>query len=454
MSQPPEIAGYRIESPLGSGAMASVYKAVQESLDRPVALKVMAASLAADKSFCDRFLKEGRIVAQLNHPQIVTIYDIGVFRDCYFMAMEYVGGGTLKERIQAGLSPRDAVGVLKDLARALGYAHKRGFIHRDVKPANVLFREDGGAVLSDFGIAKTLGANATQLTATGFTVGTPSYMSPEQAMGRTLDRRSDLYSLGVLFYEMLTGQRPYRSEDSFAIALMHVNEPIPRLPGHLARYQPIVDRLLAKSPEERFESAEALLQALEDKQPPAAEGPEGTVVFPVGKDGEPQAATPGPPADAAVPGRRTERRWLPWALGLVLLLPLVGGGVYWSWEPSESVTTTRPLPPPYQPPEDPKVQTQVERLLAVAEAHQLVERLVDPPGSNARDTYQRVLDIDPGNPQALEGLREIARHYRELARASLDQQALEQARSQIKAGLSALPQDRALLDLQRELPDK
>ncbi|PWV62401.1 serine/threonine-protein kinase [Plasticicumulans acidivorans] len=274
------IPGYDIEGVLGSGAMASVYLALQRSLERRVALKVMASSLAADPQFCERFLREGKMLAKLAHPHVVQIYDIGNVDTLYYMAMEYISGGTLRDRIGAGMSPGQAITVLRQIAGALGYAHSRGLVHRDVKPANILFRDDDSAVLSDFGIAKNLQSENTQLTATNSAIGTPNYMSPEQAQGLTLDGRTDLYSLGVVLYEMLTGRLPYVNRDSdVAVALMHIRAPIPRLPEELIRYQPLLDRLLAKAPEDRFADAAQLLAFDIDAAAASRDNTNATVVL-------------------------------------------------------------------------------------------------------------------------------------------------------------------------------
>nr|WP_269458940.1 serine/threonine-protein kinase [Pseudomonas chlororaphis] len=262
-----DIPGYAIERELGEGAMATVYLATQRSLERKVALKVMAAALAADRSFCERFLREGKTLARLSHPHTVTIYDIGNVGHFYYMAMEYLPNGTLKERIAEGLSPQQGLVYLRQIALALGYAHAQGLVHRDVKPANILFRANGSAVLSDFGIAKSL-EDHTQFTQAGFAVGTPSYMSPEQARGQQIDGRTDLYALGVVLYEILTGKLPYIGSDSLSTALAHLTEPLPELPIAHDRYQGILRKLLAKDPAERFADADALIAAL-DNLPPA-----------------------------------------------------------------------------------------------------------------------------------------------------------------------------------------
>ncbi|MBC3197273.1 serine/threonine-protein kinase [Pseudomonas poae] len=271
------IPGYDIDGEIGEGAMASVYLATQRSLERKVALKVMAAALAADPSFCERFLREGKTLARLSHPHTVTIHDIGNVGELYYMAMEYLPNGTLKERIAAGMTPQQGVTLIRQIASALGYAHAQGLVHRDVKPANILFRADGTAVLSDFGIAKSLD-DRTQFTQAGFAVGTPSYMSPEQARGQEIDGRADLYALGVVLYEILVGKLPYNGTDALSTALAHLTEPLPELPVHHGRYQGVLRKLLAKDPAERFADAAALLVAL-DQLP--MDSPEATLVRPL-----------------------------------------------------------------------------------------------------------------------------------------------------------------------------
>lgn len=285
-----EIPGYAIERELGDGAMATVYLATQRSLERKVALKVMAAALAADRSFCERFLREGKTLARLSHPHTVTIYDIGNVGHFYYMAMEYLPNGTLKERIAEGLSAEQGLVYLRQIALALGYAHAQGLVHRDVKPANILFRANGSAVLSDFGIAKSL-EDRTQFTQAGFAVGTPSYMSPEQARGQQIDGRADLYALGVVFYEILTGKLPYTGSDSLSTALAHLTEPLPELPMSHGRYQGILRKLLAKDPAERFADADALIAALDHLPPAGSAGTEATQIRPL------------PPAAAAAAGQ-------------------------------------------------------------------------------------------------------------------------------------------------------
>lgn len=255
------IAGYRIERELGRGGMATVYLAHQESLRRPVALKIMSPALLQDPGFASRFLQEGATVARLMHPNIIKIYDSGIHENTYYLAMEYLPGGSLRDRIRQGLDPEQGVDILYAMADALSYAHRRDIIHRDIKPQNILHYEDGTPILTDFGIAKLLG-NTTSLTVSGYTLGTPSYMSPEQARGQPVDARADIYALGILFFEMLTGRVPYTAPDSVALAIKHITEPLPRLPSQFALYQPLLDDMLAKQPDERLPSAGAVLDRL------------------------------------------------------------------------------------------------------------------------------------------------------------------------------------------------
>ncbi len=258
----PEIPGYKILSELGQGGIATVYLAVQESLDRQVALKVMSPLLAMEPDYAERFIREGRTVAQLSHPNIITVYDIGLQKHQLFIAMEYIPGGNMRTRMQKHLrDPEWALSVAGQIALALGYAHKAGIVHRDVKPENILFRENGAAVLTDFGIAKTITSN-TNLTRAGTVIGTPKYMSPEQTDGLGNDPRTDIYSLGIILFEMLTGHVPYDSENSMAVLYAHVHSPIPELPDELSDLQPLLNNLLAKKEADRPDDCDELAEII------------------------------------------------------------------------------------------------------------------------------------------------------------------------------------------------
>ena len=258
-----QIMGYEIECEIGRGGMATVYCAMQHSLGRQVAIKVLAHRLDDDHDFTQRFKKEGRILAQLLHPNIVTIYDIGVSENNQlFLSVEYLPGGTLKEKIRQGLSSDLIIQIVKSIAKALGYAHERGVIHRDIKPSNIIFRQDGTPVLTDFGIARIIGSKTIH-TATGLMIGTPGYMSPEQAMGESATIQSDLYGLGVVLYEMLTGYLPFKADNPLAIMLKHLHDPIPKLPKEYVYFQPILNKLLAKKIEDRYKNTTELLEVLD-----------------------------------------------------------------------------------------------------------------------------------------------------------------------------------------------
>ena len=257
-----DIPGYEVQRIIGHGGMATVYLAEQLSLGRQVALKVLLPALALDPIATERFLREARFAAQLHHPNIVAIHDVGVANASPYMAMAYEPGGTVAQATQGRDDPAFALRVIRDIAKALDYAHSEGVVHRDVKPENILRRHDGTCVLSDFGIAHAL-ARQSGLTNEGTSVGTPHYMSPEQLRGEKVDGRADLYSLGVVFYQLLTGVLPYQGTDGWAIGMQHINAPIPRLPMMLAHLQPLVDSLLAKLPQDRVQTGAELAQRID-----------------------------------------------------------------------------------------------------------------------------------------------------------------------------------------------
>jgi serine/threonine-protein kinase PpkA len=257
-----QIPGYRIIRKINQGGMSTVYLAIQISVGRIVALKVMNPSLTRDPAFSERFQTEAIIVGQLSHPNIVAIYDIGREDDLNYIAMDYLPGGSVHDRMIHGITGEEALKITKEIANALDHAHEKGYIHRDIKPENILFRADNSAVLSDFGVAKGI-VGVSRMTHVGTVVGTPHYMSPEQTRGQTVDARSDLYSLGIVFFEMLTGALPYQGEDAVTIALKHISAPIPRLPIQYQAYQKILEKFLAKDPEQRFQSGHEASAAIE-----------------------------------------------------------------------------------------------------------------------------------------------------------------------------------------------
>src|ERR687885_396651 len=325
---------YTLLEVLGDGGMARVHLARDNVLERDVALKILRDAYAHDEGFVERFRREAKNAASLNHSSIVQVYDQGRAEDdTYFMAMEYVPGGTLKERLvrEGPLDPREAAGTASRVAEALETAHARGIVHRDIKPQNVLLTASGDAKVADFGIARA--ASSKTMTETNLVLGTASYMSPEQVRGERAGPASDLYSLGIVLYEMLTGELPYEAEDPIATAMKHLDEP----PPHPRKLNPevpegldaLVVKLLAKEPEDRYASAATLaedLRRVRDGLPPLAAGlaEVNTVPLPENLDRTrtaPTMVTPG----RAQGARGQRRRYLPLIAALLAGAALLGG---------------------------------------------------------------------------------------------------------------------------------
>jgi len=256
------IPNFNIIKEIGQGGMAKVYLAEQLQPKRKVAIKIVSPS-NTDPKILEDLKQEGDTVAQFNHPNIVTVFACGVVDKNYFLAMEILPGGDLKQKLSGNtLNDLEVLHIMRDMSSALAHSHHRKTLHRDIKPENIMFNEEGKAVLLDFGIAKAQG-KTSEFTRIGAVVGTPHYMSPERALGKNIDERSDLYALGVVMYEMLIGKKLFEGEDTFAISYAHVHEPPPALPKEKSALQPILDKLLAKSPDDRYQSADQLTIILE-----------------------------------------------------------------------------------------------------------------------------------------------------------------------------------------------
>ncbi len=329
--------------------MAEVYRAYHANLDRYVAIKILHAFLAEDQEFQVRFEKEARNIAKLRHPHIVQVYDFDYDekRESYYMVMELVNGVTLKDRLadlaeqDEKLSIAETLRIIKEAADALAYAHNRGMIHRDVKPANLMLDHDDRVVLTDFGIAKML--DSKQMTVSGGMIGTPAYMSPEQGLGEPGDERSDLYSLGVIKYQLLVGALPYDAETALGVILMHVNDPIPDVSAiNQSVPKPvraIVERAMAKDPEQRYQTAEQVIEDIEragrgeDVSPMPArqdDPPPAITDLMVGHNGSAMATAENSAVSVSTPEKQQSRSgrsmvWLALVLGVVML---VGGGYF------------------------------------------------------------------------------------------------------------------------------
>jgi eukaryotic-like serine/threonine-protein kinase len=317
---------YRLEARIGAGGMSTVYRALDETLQRQVAIKLMNREVATDSDQLERFRREARAVAQLSHPHVVGVIDAGEDEGRPYIVFEYVEGETLKERIRrlGRLPISEAVAYAIEIARALGAAHARHIVHRDVKPQNVLIDEEGSAKVTDFGIARTLDEEG--LTADGRVLGTTDYVSPEQALGQHVTGQSDLYSLGVVLYEMLTGEVPFKGDNQVAVAMKHVREMLPdvqsKRPEVSAALAAVVDNATAKRQEDRYADDAELIADLEDvlaietARAGSATGEVTTVL-----------RTLPTSAQRRVPFRVRHRLWA-LLIGLLVLAAIGGGGAW------------------------------------------------------------------------------------------------------------------------------
>jgi FixJ family two-component response regulator/tRNA A-37 threonylcarbamoyl transferase component Bud32 len=260
--------GYRMVRLIGQGAMSQVYLAERNTDGLSLVLKILDLALVTDSTLVERFVQEAELVAGLSSPFVVRIYEHGLTQRYGFIAMEFFPRGDLKQRMELRTTPAIAFNYMTHVAYALDAIHSVGIVHRDLKPANIMFRGDDSLALADFGISKKMGGN--DLTTIGQVLGTPHYMSPEQGEGRAVDWRADIYSAGVMLYELLTGEKPFTAHSAAAVIYQHVHGDIPRLPPELARFQPLVDRTLAKDPHERVQSARELIALLEAAEQDAA----------------------------------------------------------------------------------------------------------------------------------------------------------------------------------------
>ena len=480
-----EIPGYKVEREIGKGGMATVYLAVQESLDRSVVLKILdRVQRSSSEEMTQRFVDEGRIVASLHHPNIVTIFDIGLSGEDLYISMEYVHGGDLKKRMESHVPPKTALDIISKIGSALDSAHSHNVIHRDVKPANILFREDGTPLLTDFGIAKQTDFDK-DLTSTGIFLGSPNYVSPEQADGKKVDGRSDIYSLGCIFYEMLTGYKPYHSDSVIDIVIQHKTSPVPTLPEKFSNYQSLLDRMMSKNLDDRFANAKELLKSVTKLQAlDETNNNEHIPDFDITGTSQNESAS-----------KNTKKK-----SSIILICLLVLSAIFFfglqfveikikssdtsidkvstnSVLPSQVLNTTTNLAEqtlntiktdPEKVTESQNSTTvevttpEVEQENVIAPASEQITRalawlgkqsldeykLTYPPKDNAYYYFSRLLELQPDNRSAYEGILAIAERYVILAERSLANNELEKTRTYIEIGLQIDPRNEALLSLQ------
>jgi serine/threonine-protein kinase PpkA len=447
-----EISGYTVRQCIAEGGMAAAYLAEQTSLGRTVVLKVLDTSVNDSRLALRRFMNEGQLLAALRHPNVITVYDIGSASNFVYISMEYVAGGDLKRRLAGGpLPPGQALDILTQVARGLGAAHAEGIVHRDVKPGNILFRPDGTPLLSDFGIAKSL-TRDVDLTATGVFLGSPNYMAPEQAEPGEIDTRADIYALGVIFHEMLTGQKPYQSESVIEVIHMHRTAPIPRLPPALAVFQSLLDIMLAKRRNDRFRDVPALLHHVEQ-------------IRQRWQAAELAAITGAAPPESRVPVRlhwdQPSDRRLRIAMFALLGLALAGHGALFVLEANLEAPPAAPVSADVSQLAATRAELQADRPAAESAGpvdpaevvaallwlgtHSLnAQRLTMPPNDNAYYFFSRALQLEPGNRRARAGLGELARRYALLADNAVVAGDLPRARAYLAIGREIDPDNEAL----------
>ncbi len=454
-----EIPGFDVKRTIGRGGMATVFLAIQQSLDREVVLKTLNTTHDETGDFFERFLKEGRIIASLRHPHIVTIFDIGTADDLVYITMEYVDGGDLRAKIDNRLAPVRGLDLLTKIGQALEYAHKKGIVHRDVKPANILFRSDGTPLLSDFGIAKDFTVDK-ELTSTGTILGSPFYMSPEQAEGLPVDGRTDIYSLGIIFYEMLTGEKPYEGDSAIKVIMKHIQSPVPRLPPELDQFQPLLNRLMCKNRDKRIPDAGQLVTEVEELRE-EVEGNKGRGMMTLHTLSLPLTARArARRAGFAGRGSRTMRLLL---VAVTMLLVTGGIGAYMLAQINKPPALLVRNPPPMPTPpvtgggaaagtqsggagvvDKQKVAGAIEWLARISLRQ---DRLMAPPANNAYFYFSRLLEMNPDNQTARQGLSDIAERFVVLAEDEFSRENYGQAQAYITLGLQVEPDNRGLATL-------
>ena len=420
MEQLIKIPNFELDKEIGRGGMSRVYLARQLEPKRKVAIKIVSPGNAADEAFLQSLKQEGDTIASMSCDNIVTVYACGVIDLHYYMAMEVLSGGDLSEKIKQGIRPDDAIEIMLQVGNALKHAHSKNVLHRDIKPENVMFHESGKAVLVDFGIAKEADSTSS-FTQVGAVVGTPHYMSPERCMGKATDHRSDLYAMGVMFFELLTGKKVYDGRDTFAVSYAHVYEPVPPLPPEHARFQSLINKLLAKDPDDRTQTSEEMLEALRRVKAGNAEPSTrrmDTAARQLGASADTMVSTPIPgraapssataeksaaagataptPASTAV-ADKSPMKWI--AAAAIAMVLALGGYIVFRPAPKviqqNAFGTDAPRKELSQPD-----SMKVQDLLQSARSFINMGNTDD-----AEENYLKALEIDCTNPEAISGLK-------------------------------------------------
>jgi len=463
--------------------MASVYLATHVSLGRFVALKLLRKFENTNQT--KRFIREGQILATLHHNSIITIFDIGVTEsEQPYISMEYLEGGDLEARIQKGMSAKEALKVVEAISDCLSIVHNEGIIHRDIKPANILFHKNGTPILSDFGIAKQENRD-TQLTMEGSAFGSPYYLSPEQAECKTLDGRTDIYGLGIVLYEMLTGQKPYKGNSHIETIVAHMSDELPELPPELSQYQEMVHRMIAKLPIDRFSTTGDVVEYIQKLR-------ESETKVQTTQTESKQKESPNSVGAPKITGARQNQQYTPlsrteksmWSLAGTLLITLIIAGIYiWNQQhdyihPAQIAEFPNSVPE-QSPVKDhiaidinhnkagdsealhikPRLNTEDKPITSLNKAERINEylskadhalkdfRLVNPKKDNAEYYYKQVLSIEHKNKYAIDGFKKIANTYADLAEGELNRFNYTQANRFIHKGLRIQPDNKRLLRL-------
>ncbi len=510
-----KIPGYALLELIATGGTASIYLGIQKSLNRKVAIKIL--NRLDENELSERFLEEGSIIASLNHKNIITVHDIGRIRNYHYIAMEYMKNGSLADKIKRGMNLRQVFEVMTGIGECLQYVHDRGLVHRDIKPANILFHKDGTPKLSDFGIAKKLN-NSQEDTLDGYALGSPYYVSPEFVLGNPVDHKTDLYGLGIVFYEMITGEKPYMEKSHVQTMVAHVEVPIPQLPDQFSCYQPLLNKLIAKSPRNRYSSAREMVNDIRaikisektnDSRRNRKKQSHGvgsywsvprklaaSLVIATAIGSISTASNPNwiqslqSYAKSGISIIETEtKNW-------ISILPsgekaptgTSYSGVFKTDSTAPNATNT-PIKQPYgirsenadltqraqhKPtqnqqaaledynyvPKEPQPNSQgilekksLEELIASAKAAMRDYRLTHPAGNSSYDYYQQILEIDPDNQEALEGINSLIEIYVELSRKQLGEGNLRVASVYFDRGMALDPANVNLISVGTEITE-